>query len=180
MGIEKIYFRSSRTGNHIFGLIIFIIVFPRRYIPLFNTHGLFYLCLYAILAWRWQPPGKDKGFCTQAAGLGWRWKTIGHRLWERSACLEAAINYPQTHIVGIDYWGGQWEYSKESCEKNAQIAGVSERTSFQKASAAKLPFTDEFFDVALSNFVFHEVQDVKDKRAVIKEALRIIKKDGLF
>lgn len=94
--------------------------------------------------------------------------------------IEAAKNYPQTHIVGIDYWGGQWEYSKESCEKNAQIAGVSERTSFQKASAAKLPFTDEFFDVALSNFVFHEVQDVKDKRAVIKEALRVIKKDGLF
>ena len=94
--------------------------------------------------------------------------------------IEAAKNYPQTHIVGIDYWGGQWEYSKESCEKNAQIAGVLERTFFQKASAAKLPFTDEFFDVALSNFVFHEVQDVKDKRAVIKEALRVIKKDGLF
>jgi len=94
--------------------------------------------------------------------------------------IEAAKKYPQTHIVGIDYWGGQWEYSKESCEKNARIAGVSERASFQKASAAKLPFTDEFFDVALSNFVFHEVQDVKDKRAVIKEALRVIKKDGLF
>ena len=94
--------------------------------------------------------------------------------------IEAAKNYPRAYIVGIDYWGGQWEYSKESCEKNAQIAGVSERTSFQKASAAKLPFTDEFFDVAFSNFVFHEVQDVKDKRAVIKEALRVIKKDGLF
>ena len=94
--------------------------------------------------------------------------------------IEAAKKHPKAQIVGIDYWGGQWEYSKESCEKNAQIAGVAERTSFQKDSAAKLPSADESFDAVVSNFVFHEVQDVKDKRAVIKEALRVLKKDGLF
>ena len=32
----------------------------------------------------------------------------------------------------------------------------------------------------MSNFVFHEVRDVKDKRAVIREALRVLKKDGIF
>lgn len=32
----------------------------------------------------------------------------------------------------------------------------------------------------MSNFVFHEVQDAKDKRDVVKEALRILRKDGLF
>jgi len=94
--------------------------------------------------------------------------------------IETAKNYPEAHIVGIDYWGGQWNYSKESCEKNAQIAGVSERTSFQKANAAELPFTSEFFDAVVSNFVFHEVQGVKDKRAVIKESLRVLKKGGGF
>jgi SAM-dependent methyltransferase len=94
--------------------------------------------------------------------------------------IEAAKKYPKAQIVGIDYWGGKWEYSKESCEKNAQIAGVADRASFQKASAAKLPFADESFDAVVSNFVFHEVQDVKDKRAVIKEALRVLKKGGVF
>src|SRR4030043_7077 len=94
--------------------------------------------------------------------------------------IEAAKKYPKAQIVGIDYWGGQWEYSKESCEKNAQIAGVAERISFQKASAAILPFPDESFDAVVSTFVFHEVQDVKDKRAVIKEALRVLKKGGVF
>jgi SAM-dependent methyltransferase len=94
--------------------------------------------------------------------------------------IEAAKKYPKAQIVGVDYWGGGWEYSKECCEKNAQLANVAERTSFRKASAAKLPFEDESFDVALSNFVFHEVRDVKDKRAVIREALRVLKKDGLF
>jgi cyclopropane fatty-acyl-phospholipid synthase-like methyltransferase len=94
--------------------------------------------------------------------------------------IEAAKKYPEAQVTGIDYWGGQWEYSKSSCEKNAQIAGVTERTTFQKASAAKLPFPAESFDVTLSNFVFHEVQDAKDKREVVKEALRVLKKDGLF
>jgi len=94
--------------------------------------------------------------------------------------IEAAKKYPEARIVGIDYWGGKWEYSKESCEKNAQIAGVAQRASFQKASAAKLPFADEYFAAVISNFVFHEVQDVKDKRDVIKEALRVLKKDGVF
>jgi SAM-dependent methyltransferase len=94
--------------------------------------------------------------------------------------IEAAKKYPKAQIVGIDYWGGQLEYSQESCEKNAQLANVAERTSFQKASAAKLPFEDESFDVAVSNVVFHNVQDVKDKRALIQEALRVLKKDGLF
>lgn len=94
--------------------------------------------------------------------------------------IEAAKKYPKARVTGIDYWGGQWEYSKQTCEKNAEIAGVAERTSFQKASAAKLPFTDEFFDVTVSNLVFHEVQDAKDKKEVIKEALRVLKKGGLF
>lgn len=94
--------------------------------------------------------------------------------------VEAAQKYPQARVTGIDYWGGKWAYSKESCEENARIAGVSERTLFQKAGAAKLPFADCSFDAAISNFVFHEVQDVKDKRVVLKEALRIVKKDGLF
>lgn len=94
--------------------------------------------------------------------------------------IEAAKKYPEAQITGIDYWGGQWEYSKSACEKNAQIAGVAERTTFQKASAAKLPFPDGFFDVAVSNFVFHEVQDAKDKREVVKEALRVLKRGGLF
>jgi SAM-dependent methyltransferase len=94
--------------------------------------------------------------------------------------IEAAKKYPKAQIVGIDYWGGQWEYSKESCEKNAKIANVANRTSFYKASAVQLPFEDESFDVVVSNFVFHEVRDAKDKRSVIQEALRVLKKDGLF
>ena len=52
--------------------------------------------------------------------------------------------------------------------------------TFQKATASKLPFNNEHFDAAVSNLVFHEVSDTADKREVIKEALRAVKKGGKF
>jgi SAM-dependent methyltransferase len=94
--------------------------------------------------------------------------------------IELAKRYPNAHVTGIDYWGGMWEYSKAVCEKNAEIEGVAGRMNFQKASAAALPFEGEHFDAAVSNFVFHEVSDVKDKRELLKEALRVVKTGGAF
>jgi SAM-dependent methyltransferase len=43
-----------------------------------------------------------------------------------------------------------------------------------------LPFDAEAFDVVISNLVFHEVRDVRDKRKLVKEALRVVKKGGWF
>lgn len=94
--------------------------------------------------------------------------------------IKMAKRRPDARVIGIDYWGGLWEYSKEVCERNAEIAGVAGRVTFQRASASSLPFEDEFFDAAVSNFVFHEVKDTWDKRGVIKEALRVVKREGRF
>ena len=92
----------------------------------------------------------------------------------------AARKYPQAKVMGIDYWGKSWDYSQEMCERNAATEGVDDRTRFQKASAASLPFDDGEFDAVVSNFVFHEVRDAKDKREVIREALRVLRKGGAF
>jgi SAM-dependent methyltransferase len=91
-----------------------------------------------------------------------------------------ARKFPKAQVTGIDFWGKRWEYSKDACEGNAQAEGVDDRVVFQKASASKLPFADEYFDVAVSNLCFHEVADSKDKREVIREALRVVKKGGKF
>jgi len=91
-----------------------------------------------------------------------------------------AKKYPQARVKGIDYWAGKWEYSQKACERNAKIEGVADRTEFRKASAAALPFEEGTFDAAISNFVFHEVQEARDKREVIREALRVVKKGGAF
>jgi ubiquinone/menaquinone biosynthesis C-methylase UbiE len=42
-----------------------------------------------------------------------------------------------------------------------------------------LPFEDEEYDLVISNFVFHSVR-VTDKKSLIKEALRVVKKGGAF
>ena len=46
----------------------------------------------------------------------------------------------------MDYWGKEWSYAKEQCEKNAKLEGVAAQGHFQKGDAAKLDFPDETFD----------------------------------
>jgi SAM-dependent methyltransferase len=94
--------------------------------------------------------------------------------------VKLAKKYPRATIAGVDYWGGNWEYSKLICENNAQLEGVDQRVTFQKASASKLPFPDGCFEAAVSNLTFHEVADARDKRDVIREALRVVKPGGRF
>ena len=94
--------------------------------------------------------------------------------------IKLAKKFSEASITGIDFWGERWEYSKGTCEANAKAESVNEKVKFQKASASKLPFEDGFFDAAVSNLCFHEVADTKDKREVIREALRVIKKNGRF
>jgi SAM-dependent methyltransferase len=94
--------------------------------------------------------------------------------------IKLAQKHCKAQVLGIDYWGKKWDYSLSVCERNAAIEGVRDRVTFQKGSAASLPFAEEYFDAAVSNFVFHEVGGVKDKREVIREALRVLKKGGRF
>ncbi len=91
-----------------------------------------------------------------------------------------AKKYPSASVTGIDYWGKEWDYAKSVCDKNAKLEGVSGRVEFQKASATHLPFPDGRFDSAVSNLVFHEVSGVSDKRGLIREALRVVRKGGAF
>lgn len=94
--------------------------------------------------------------------------------------IRVAKKFPGAQVTGIDYWGARWDYAKEQCEKNAQAEGVAERIHFQKGDAAKLDFADETFDLAVSNFVFHEVNTQPQKRLVIREAMRVVKKGSPF
>ena len=91
-----------------------------------------------------------------------------------------AKTFPNASVTGVDFWGAEWSYAKEQCENNAKIEGLSNRVFFQKGDAANLDFRDEAFDGAVSNFVFHEVRSAADKRDVVKEAFRVIKKGGAF
>jgi SAM-dependent methyltransferase len=94
--------------------------------------------------------------------------------------IKIAKRYPNSNICGIDYWGGNWDYSEKSCVDNARAESVDKQIEFKQGCASSLPFEDNTFDLAISNLVFHEVKDTKDKRLLIKEALRIVKPNGSF
>ena len=97
-----------------------------------------------------------------------------------SLAIELAKRYPDSNIYGIDYWGRTWNYSKQQCEENAKLEGVADQLTFQKASASNLPFKDGEFDAIVSNFVYHEVRDTRNKIDLIFESLRVLKKGGCF
>ena len=70
--------------------------------------------------------------------------------------VRCAKAFPEARITAVDYWGVEWSYAKEQCERNARIEGVADQITFWKGDAAKLDFPDGTFDAAVSNFVFHE------------------------
>lgn len=97
-----------------------------------------------------------------------------------SMSIKAAKKNNGFIVKAIDYWGNNWEYSKNQCVNNAVIEHVDKQVEFIKASASKLPFKDGAFDVVISCLTFHEVQDTSDKNLVISEAIRVLKHGGQF
>ena len=149
--------------------------------------GLFFLVSgYFLLSYyRFSPRGGD----VQARIVGLilerlDWDGMGQALdigcGNGALTVRLAQKYPVAQVTGLDFWGKNWDYSQQVCEQNAHIAGVAERTVFQKASASTLPFQDGAFDLAVSNLTFHEVSDTADKRQVLREALRVVQPGGIF
>lgn len=91
-----------------------------------------------------------------------------------------ARRFPQARMTGIDFWGPEWSYAKEQCQRNARLEGTADRIVFEQGDAAHLAFPDQSFDAVVSNFVFHEVHSQKDKQKLLLEALRVLKKGGSF
>jgi SAM-dependent methyltransferase len=94
--------------------------------------------------------------------------------------IRVARAHPGAHLSALDYWGKNWEYSQSVCVENANKARVSNRVTFVKGDAARLNYPDSSFDAVVSNLTFHEVKSVRDKRDVMREALRVLKPGGRF
>jgi len=139
-------------------------IYLRYYFDLNNKKIQYEIWNLVIQKLNWNGKGKALDVGTGAGALA----------------IEIAKFFPESTVWGIDYWGKFWDYSKQQCENNAKNEGVAKQITFQKASASKLPFNDGEFDAIVSNFVYHEVRDTKDKRELIKESLRVLKKGGRF
>jgi SAM-dependent methyltransferase len=147
----------------------------------------FFVCFFYFVyaRYRFSPGGGNLQARIRGLVLDYlRWDGTGEALdigcGNGPLAIEAAKKYKTAKVIGMDYWGAAWDYSRKACEENAALEGVSERVTFEKGSAAQLPYPDGRFDAAVSNFVFHEVAGVNNKRDLIREALRVVKKGGVF
>jgi len=93
--------------------------------------------------------------------------------------IKIAKQYPNCDIIGLDYWGIEWEYAASICENNARLENVS-NIKFVQGSASKLSFENDSIDCIVSCLAFHEVQDTKEKEDCLKEAIRVLKLNGHF
>lgn len=93
--------------------------------------------------------------------------------------IRAALTWPRTKAVGIDYWGAIYHYSQTLCQQNAASEGVADRCVFQRGDANRLDFPDEHFDAVISNYVYHNIMGVEMQKLLL-ETLRVLKKGGVF
>ncbi len=94
--------------------------------------------------------------------------------------VHIALRHPQAKVIGVDTWSAEWEYALATCERNARIAGVADRVTYQRGDAARLPFEAGVFDVVVSNLTFHEVRHASSCADLVVEALRVLKPGGTF
>ena len=87
--------------------------------------------------------------------------------------IRAALTWSKAKVIGIDYWGAVYTYSKALCEKNAVSEGVASRCVFQHGDAKQLDFPDESFDVVISNYVYHNVSEHYPQILYDKKALEL-------
>ena len=154
---------------------------------IFVTVSVIFGALFIYMGYAYWLLGKDNGglqkqLCNVLLGkLEWdgQGKALDIGTGSGRVAIYLAKRYPLAHVVGIDYWGNPWAYSKAICDQNAEIEGVADRVNFQRASAVNLPFADGEYDLVISNFVFHSVR-VLNKISLIKDALRVVRKGGVF
>jgi len=77
------------------------------------------------------------------------------------------------NIIGIDLSGVRVQNANQKLEKNPEISSM---VKFEKASATKLPFSNEFFSHVWSQATIYHVHD-KDK--ALSEIYRVLKKGGI-
>jgi SAM-dependent methyltransferase len=94
-------------------------------------------------------------------------------------CAQGGEKIAPEDLVGLDYWGDDWQYSPQQAENNARIEGFP-NLRFVRGTASRLPFADGGFGRVVSALTFHEVRDATDKTVSLQEALRVLAPGGRF
>jgi len=86
------------------------------------------------------------------------------------------------HLNGIDIYNANAisGNSIATVNRNAELEGVSDKTTFQYGSATEIPFEDNKFHIVNLSSVLHEVHAYEDKERAMKEIHRVLKPQGFL
>jgi arsenite methyltransferase len=99
----------------------------------------------------------------------------------RGLLLVGAAHHLTTgRAVGVDRWirGALSENRPEAALQNAALEGVADRVAVQDGDVRELPFAEQTFDVAVSNFVIHEMDSRADRERMLGEIVRVLRPGG--
>jgi SAM-dependent methyltransferase len=82
--------------------------------------------------------------------------------------------------IGVDVWLPKALTGNlpQAVLENAAIEGVTDRIEVKEGDARNLPFSNELFDVVVSNFVLHEMQTGTERKKMAQEIARVLKPGG--
>jgi SAM-dependent methyltransferase len=82
--------------------------------------------------------------------------------------------------IGLDRWvpGALTGNRPGAALDNARWEGVTDRVEATVGDVRRLPFADASMDVAVSNFVVHEVSNRAEREQMLREIVRVLKPGG--
>ncbi len=84
--------------------------------------------------------------------------------------------------IGVDIWQTEHQSANkpEGAMENARLANVGDRVEIKTADMRSLPFPDSSFDVVLSAWAVHNLEQKSDRELALNEMMRVLKKDGFL
>jgi SAM-dependent methyltransferase len=94
--------------------------------------------------------------------------------------IGAARRLTTGKAIGLDRWAPMALTGNRpaSVIDNARLEGVLDRVELMEGDVRQLPFADDSFDVVLSNFVVHEVNNRREREQMLREMIRVLKPGG--
>jgi len=96
--------------------------------------------------------------------------------------IGAAKRLKSGKAFGIDIWKNedQANNSPDAAIENAEIAGVADRVQIKTGDARQIPFADQSFDIVVSHWVIHNIEEQNDRSNALQEMWRVLKSDGVL
>jgi arsenite methyltransferase len=93
--------------------------------------------------------------------------------------LTAAKLVPRGRAVGVDIWrADQTGNSMTATLANADAEGVADWVELHTRDMTDLAFSDDSFDLVVSNLAIHNLPDNHARRSAIDEAVRVLRPGG--